>query len=268
MKPLDFFALHPVFRLDEFAAARRVGNAARPEAGLDALKHHVKAGHLLRLRRGLYAVVPSGSTAKTLAVDPFLITSRITPDAVIAFHAALQFHGRAYSPSRRFTFFTSTRAKRFQFKGAEFIPVPVPPVLRGAAANTTGVVEHFRAGLGVRVTTLERTLVDVLHAPRHGGGWEEIWRSLESVEFFDLEAVIAYALQLGSAVTVARVGFFLDQHRQRLMVEERHLQRLAQHAPAHPMYLDRGNREPGKLQVPWNLIVPERVLNRTWEETA
>jgi len=43
---------------------------------------------------------------------------------------------------------------------------------------------------------LERTLVDVLDAPEHGGGWEEIWLSLESVEFFDLDAVIEYALKL------------------------------------------------------------------------
>ena len=76
------------------------------------------------------------------------------------------------------------------------------------------------------MTTLERTLVDVLDAPRHGGGWEEIWRSLESVEFFDVDAVTDYALKLGSAVTVAKVGFFLEQHREELMLEESHLERL------------------------------------------
>ena len=66
-----------------------------------------------------------------------------------------------------------------------------------------GVTEVVRAGLRVRVTTHELTLVDVLDAPRHGGGWEEIWRSLESVEFFDVDAVTDYALKLGSATTVA-----------------------------------------------------------------
>ena len=72
------------------------------------------------------------------------------------------------------------------------------------------------------MTTLERTLVDVLDMPRHGGGWEEIWHSLESVEFFDVDAVTDYALKLGSAVTVAKVGFFLEQHREELMLEESH----------------------------------------------
>jgi predicted transcriptional regulator of viral defense system len=118
------------------------------------------------------------------------------------------------------------------------------------------------------VTTLERTLVDVLDAPRHSGGWEEIWRSLESVELFDVDAVTDYALKLGSAVTVAKVGFFLEQHRDEWMLEDKHLQRLQEHAPSQPMYLERGKRESDKLLSRWNLVVPERVLNRTWAEVA
>ncbi|MCX5868285.1 MAG: hypothetical protein NT009_12580 [Proteobacteria bacterium] len=107
--------------------------------------------------------------------------------------------------------------------------------------------------------------MDVLDAPRHGGGWEEIWRSLESVEFFDLDAVIEYARKLGSAVACARIGFFLEQHRERLMVEDAHLNRLREFAPRGPRYLD-SSRRPGKLVPGWNLVVPDQVLNRLWEE--
>ena len=130
------------------------------------------------------------------------------------------------------------------------------------------MVEKARDGASLRVTTLERTLVDVLDAPRHGGSWEEIWRSLESVEFFDLDAVIEYAFKLASAVTVAKVGFYLEQHREALMVEDQHLDRLRERAPRRPMYLERGKREPGKLLTRWNLVVPERVLNHRWEEVT
>jgi predicted transcriptional regulator of viral defense system len=108
----------------------------------------------------------------------------------------------------------------------------------------------------------------VLDAPRHGGGWEEVWRSLESVEFFDLDAVTDYVLALDSAVAVAKVGFYLEQHREQLMVEDRHLERLRAHAPAQPVYLERAKREPGRLQAGWNLIVPERVLTRAWADVA
>ena len=144
----------------------------------------------------------------------------------------------------------------------------MPPPLQSLPEWGGGILETLRNGATVRVTTLERTLVDVLDAPRHGGGWEEIWRSLESVEFFDLDAVTEYVLALDSAVAVAKVGFYLEQHREHLMVEDRHLDRLRAHAPSHPMYLERGKREPGRLLTGWNLVVPERVRNRTWANVA
>jgi predicted transcriptional regulator of viral defense system len=130
-----------------------------------------------------------------------------------------------------------------------------------------GVVTLPHGGGAVRVTTLERCLVDLLHSPRHGGGWEEIWRSLELVEYLDVGAVVEHALLLRSALTVARVGFFLDQHREQWMVEEVHLEPLLQHVPGEPRYLT-PRRESGKLVSRWNLVVPEEVLERRWEEAG
>ena len=268
LKPLDYFAAHPVFRLEDFAAAHQAGDELKPSSSLASVKQHADAGTLLRVRRGVYAVVPRGQTPETVVVDPYVLATHLAPDAVVAYHGALQFHGRAHSLTRRVPFLTSTRAKPFDFRGTAFIPVPVPPPLRTFPDLGGGVLEKMRDGASVRVTSLERTLVDVLDAPRHGGGWEEIWRSLESVEFFDLDAVIEYAFKLASAVTVAKVGFYLEQHREALMVEDQHLERLRAGAPRRPMYLERGKREPGKLLSRWNLVVPERVLNRTWAEVA
>jgi predicted transcriptional regulator of viral defense system len=202
MKPLDYFAGHPVFRLEDFAAVHQAGAAVKPASSLAIVKRHVQAGNLLRIRRGLYAVVPRGQTPGELQVDPYVLASNLAPDAVVAYHGALQFHGRAHSLSRRVQYLTASRVRPFEFRGTEFVPVPVPPPLGGQPDLGGGVQQLQRAGSLVRVTTLERTMVDVLDTPRHGGGWEEIWRSLESVEFFDLDAVIAYALKLDSALTV------------------------------------------------------------------
>lgn len=268
MKPTDYFATHPIFRIEDFVAAHGEGRDLKPESSQAVLKQHVRAGNLLHLRRGLYAVVPRGVNADAMDIDPYLLASQLAPDAVIAYHAALQCHGRSYSLFRRYTFLTATKAKPFQFRGAEFVPVPVPAALRHLPDFGGGIGSVNRTGLPVRVTTYERTLVDVLDSPRHGGGWEEIWRSLESVEFFDIEAVTDYALKLANKVTIAKVGFFLEQHRERLMIEDDHLQQLLAHAPRQPMYLERGKRESGKLVKGWNLIVPEYVLNRRWAEVA
>jgi predicted transcriptional regulator of viral defense system len=268
MKPLDYFATHPVFRLEDFVAAHQAGERLKPSSSLAIVKQHARAGNLLHVRRGVYAVVPRGQTPDSVLVDPYVLATNLAPDAIVAYHGALQFHGKAHSLTRRVPFLTMTKVKPCEFRGTEFVPVRVPPPLRGLPDLGGGVVVKARDGASVRVTTLERTFVDVLDAPRHGGGWEEIWRSLESVEFFDLDAVIEYAFKLASTVTVAKVGFYLEQHREALMVEDQHLDRLGERAPRHPMYLERGKRETGKLLARWNLVVPERVLNRSWADVT
>ena len=119
------------------------------------------------------------------------------------------------------------------------------------------------AGGVVRVTSFERALVDLLDRPDLGGGWEEVWRSLEMVEFFDLDAVVSHALRRSSTLLAARVGYFLEEHRDALFVEDRHLEPLRENAPKQPLHLDR-KREPGRLVKSWNLVVPQQVLERAW----
>lgn len=266
MRSTDYFETHPVFTHEDFVEARASrGTSKRTSSNL--LARHLAAGRLVRVRRGLYATVPRGVDPERAAVDPYLIATQLTDDAVLAYHAALQFHGKAYSVWGRFHYLTRLRARPFSFQAMEFVPVQAPVALRALPDLGGGVLELRHAGGIVRVTTLERTMVDVLDAPGKAGGWEEVWRSLQMVEFFDLDAVLDYALRLGSALTVARVGFFLEQHRDALMVEDRHLEAFRQHVPAQPRYLDT-DREPGRLVAPWNLVVPEWVLERRWQEVS
>ena len=264
MRPLDFFATHPVFTHEQFVAAHTAtGRSVHTSNSL--LRKHVAAGRLLRIRRGVYATVPRGTGPDTARVDPYLVATALADDATVAYHAALQFHGKAHSVSHRFHYLTRLRARRLSFRGSEFVPVRAAPALRALLDLGGGILEQHHAGGTVRVTTLERALVDVFDQPAKSGGWEEMWRSLELVEFFDLDAVIDYARKLGSAVTAARVGFFLEQHRESLMVEEIHLEKLRAMGPEQPRHFD-PKRQPGKLVSRWNLVVPEPLLSRSFEE--
>lgn len=263
MRSSDFFDRHPVFTHHQFVSTH-TATGRSPNTSNSLLRKHVAAGRILRVRRGLYAVVPRGVDPASAPLDPYLIASALTADAVVAYHAALQFHGRVYSVSHRFHYLTCARARPYAFRGANFVPVRVPEALRKRSDLGGGIRDHLYAGGSARVTTLERTLVDVLDAPDKGAGWEEVWRSLEQVEFFDLDAVIDYAQKLGSAIAAARVGFFLEQHRDTLMVEEAHLDALKRLGPGEPRYFD-PRRQSGKLVTRWNLVVPEAILSRNWE---
>lgn len=275
MTLLDFFARHPVFRYDEFIAFLAASGPRSPKTVENLLAQHVHRGRLVHIRRSVYLSVPLGFDAQTAPVDPYLVAAKLTPDAVLAYHTALQLHGVAYSLFEEFAYCTAAHTRPLAFRGQRYRPLPFPKALRDAHQEGFAVKAVDRHGLDVRVTSLERTLVDVLDRPAESGGWEEVWRSLESIEYVNPDVVVDYALLLGSVTTNAKVGFFLDRHRQALMVEDRQLDRLRAHLPRSPYYLAPSDRQSGRAGEPgrrgkfvarWNLVVPPAFLAGSWDE--
>jgi predicted transcriptional regulator of viral defense system len=262
----DFFAKNPVFTVEELTYFLAKHGSYSRWTRKELLAHHRKQGHILRVRRGLYIVVPSGADPANYKVDPYLLAAKMTDDAVLAYHTALEFHGKAYSIFEQFQYLARRPFRALAFRSYRFRGVFFPKKLLNKRQETFGVKMAERAGVDIHVTSLERTLVDVLDRPDLGGGWEEIWRSLESVEFFDLDQVAEYALLLENSTTVAKVGFFLEQHRETLMVDDKHLKHLREHRPRRPHYMARGSKGPGRFVADWNLVVPEAVFRRSWEE--
>ena len=266
MKVDDFLATRPVFRIDELEEHLASRDSNNPETRDSLLRHYRNRGRIRRVRRGLYVTIPPGSDPDSVVPDPFLVGSKMAPDAVLAYHTALEFHGKSYSIFIESYALTSHRVRDFEFQGMSFKGILFPQTLVKKNSEFDHVQSHNRLGIEVRVTSLERTLVDVLDRPVLGGGWEEIWRSLEMIEYFDLDAVREYARKLDNSTTTAKLGFFLESHSDKLMVDEKYLAKLSKRVPKKPHYMDRNRRKGGRFLERWNLIVPENVINRTWEE--
>ena len=264
----QFFHTHPVFTTQELGRFLAARGAATVSNRNTLLAHHEKQGRIVRVRRGLYASVPPGQDPSSCPVDAYLLASKMAPDAVLAYHTALEIHGKAYTSFQELQYLTATAARATTFRGYRFRSVRFPKRLTEKEQEHLVVETVDRLGMDVRVTSLERTMVDTLDRPDLAGGWEEIWRSLESVEFFNLDKVIEYALLLENSTTVAKVGFFLEQHAESLMVEDKYLERLRAHRPAKPHYLDRSSRQRGRFVSNWNVVVPEALLERSWQEVV
>ncbi len=264
----EFFESHPVFTLDEFTEFFEDNGSGNEWTKKSTLAYYKKNGRIIGIKRGLYAVVPLGADPEKHMPDPFLLTGRMADGAVLSHHTALDFYGSSYSVFNRFIYLCSSTMHTFRWRGMEFRAAPIPQAIRGKKTEGFGVRQEDRRGQVVRVTGLERTLVDVFNRPDLGGGWEEIWRSLDTVAYFDLDEVVKYALLLDNSTTIAKVGFYLERNRERLMVQDSQLSRLRKHGPASPRRMERSGTKPGKFVSAWNLVVPEHVYERTWEEMS
>jgi len=261
----DFFFQNPVFRREELVRHMegRANRSLSTNTVRELLRYHQARGRLVAIRRGLYAFVRPGFSPATCPVDSYLVASKGVPDGVLAYHSALELHGLAYSSFETIQVVSQRTLRSWHFRGVEFRPIKAAQTL-GDEALSLGVQTMDRGGQDILVTTPERTLVDVLDRPDLGGGWEEIWRSLEGLTILYFGEVVAYAKRLGNATTASRVGYFLEQHRDLLSVDEKVLASLEKLRPVGVHYMD--PREGGRLAHRWNLIVPERVAFRLWEE--
>ena len=269
MKLDDFFALHKVFTFKEIelGLSNDMGSSTKNSTLYNLLTYHQKQGHILRIRRGLYYSVPKGLDPTHCPVDPFLVASKMAEDSVIAYGSALDLHGKLHTIQSRVIYLTKKRVMTsFDFRDIKYQAVAIPSALKVAGQETFGVQSIDRLGQPVFVTSLERTSVDVLDRPYLCGSWEEIWLSLESIEYLDMDQVLKYALLLANATTIAKLGFFLETHREALMVPEHYLEELRKHCPVKPHYMDRNQNQPQKMITKWNLVVPLSLINRSWEE--
>lgn len=235
------------------------------------LSYHIKKGNLISIKQNLYGVVPKGYRPEEAVggLDPFLLASRLTDDAVIGYHSALDFYGWLHSARFEIVYLTQKNVvkTRFNFGGNTYRSTKVPQILCRKNSVNTEVRKEWSLGEQIEVTSPERTFVDVLARPALlGHDWEEISRSLEKVHIARPRAMVAYLKCLGSASIASKVGYFLDRFESKsegLAAAIDEVGKLASHSVVN---LDTSYRSGNILVKKWNLLVPKNVYQSSWEE--
>lgn len=257
-----FFYENPVFRLLDFQNWKDPQGSSNKINVHSALRYYQKTGRIIGLKKELYAVVPPNESPETVLVDSYLIAAKASDDSVLAFHTALELHGFAYSSFEQFTFMSKHKIRPFEYAGQNFLPTTFPK----GDSSSEEIETINRQGLDIKITSLERTFVDVLNRIEISGGWEEVIRSLESIGPINIDRVINYCLSLGVNTLNAKVGFFLEQRPGVFSPSEEQLGRLLSERPLHHRSIRGVKGETLKFIKKWNISLPESVINKTWEE--
>lgn len=189
----------------------------------------------------------------------------MAPDSVLAYGTALVVHGLSQVLFEDIVFVTWTKTLPRSFEDRRFVPVRPRAELWQAADRDAWTTRLDRGPYELRVTTRERTVVDVLDRPELAAGPAEVWRALSALPYLELDQLVAYAQLLARPTVVAKIGVLLERRRSVLDVPERVLTELERLAPRNPVYWKRGLR--GRLERRWNVIVPEALFSDdTWGE--
>ena len=238
--------------IDEHLEKLPGGAYASRAAFLAKLK---RAGRVVRIRRGLFCLSPPGESVEDFKVDPILVASKLTPDAVISHGSALAFLGLAPEIQREAVYSAGRPPNPIVFRDFLYRGVKFPKSLVRGLMERALVEAVERNGSAVPVTAAERAFVDLLDRPDLAGGWNGTVKLLGLLKELDLGKVVAYTRALSNSTTAAKVGWFLAGRRDAFGVSDRHLAELSVLKPNQPCYLDRSRRRDGRLVSDWNLIV-------------
>lgn len=183
----------------------------------EALFYLAKAGWLVRLRKGLYAIastVPGISPA-----HEFEIAMALVEPAAISHWSAMHYHGLTEQGPRKIFILTTTEAEIPRARGAKRKAIPGEyPIgetsfrfIRIKPENYFGI-EKIWVGAGrVSITDPERTLLDGISMPQYCGDFAEVLHAFEvRGKDLQLKRIIDYALRLDTA-TIKRLGWILER---------------------------------------------------------
>ena len=252
-----FVLTHEVFSLDE--AAESLAHP-RGKAGVrNSLGYYLRLGRLKSVTRGVYASVPRGADPESFQPDRYLVAVKARPDAVFAYHAALELLGAAHSDWSACTVFTAVRRRPVTLGSVRLLFLPHPPPFERRRKTRFGTRQVTRGATALAVTGPERTLLDGLRRPDLAGGPLEVIESAAGFGVLDLELVQELLKLYDEKLLWAAAGWFLERYRQRFFVSDDYLSELERHRPKSPQYLLRSQRG-GTMVKRWNLILPANVL--------
>lgn len=180
-----------------------------PASARSLIRHAVARGVVSRLQPGLFVLVPPElGRATEFAGNPYIIARQLAAGAeyFISHASAMELHRMVTQP--QFVVFTSTtkRLRKRTIHGTEFRFVLV------GHEDVFGVTTHWISKQeSVKISDIERTVIDGLHLPAYCGGITEVakglWMRRQDVNSVRL---IDYALRLGVGAVVRRLGYLLD----------------------------------------------------------
>lgn len=167
------------------------------------LYDYIKAGYIERIRRNLYTAI-SLETKQPVA-NRFMIATNIAEDACVSFHSAFEYYGYANQVFYEVYVTTDNRFTNFTYDGIIYSRVS-PRIDSGIITTNTGI----------RITDLERTVIDSIYAFEKISGLEELLRCLMLIPSLHTEKLTAYLDDYDLANLYQKTGFILAQFSEQL----------------------------------------------------
>lgn len=240
MKYYDKLIKLKCFSLEE--AGKICGNESTAKF---TLRQYKNKGYIASVKRNLYVVLDL-ETHQPIA-NKFEIASHITKNSYITHHSAFEYYG--YSNQVYYEVYVGgTRFNTFEFEDITYRHINVP--------NTFGISSPTKF---LRVTDLERTLLDSIKDFEKIGGLEELLKCIDSIPYLDQQKMVAYLKNYNNRFLFQKAGYILYHFKDSLSLNKDFFDFCKIYVSKKRHYLSKeliSNPQKSCANREWNLIVP------------
>ncbi len=219
--------------------------AGSESAAVWQIKNSLQKGYIERVRRDLYAVI-SLETGQAIP-NRYQIASRVADDACVSHHSAFEYYGYGNQVFYDVYFTTEKRVRPFSYDGVNYCTM----VYRG----NTGVIE---TDTGVRVTSLERTVIDSIADFEKIGGLEEVLRCLLLIPSLDCNQLLDALELYDRGQLYQKTGYILEALKDELSLSEHFFAECEKRSSASKTYLFEKQSD-FVLYNRWKLFAPQNL---------
>lgn len=208
----------------------------------------LRAKRIMQVRKGLYVVLDI--TGEPLTTK-FEVASKISEDAFVCYHSALEYYGVANQVFNTITVGSKSRFNTFSFEGVEY--------QRKQPQNPQGVI--YITNAGVRITTLERTVVDCIDKIDLAGGIDELLAALEQILLLDERKLLEILSAYDCVFLYQKVGYILQYYKEKFDFSDEFFAQCKSRLTNQVKYF-LSDEFDVVYNAEWRLMAPENLLLR------
>ena len=221
------------------------GNA---ETANSLLTNYQKKGYIESVKRNLYVAV-SMETGQAVP-NRYRIASHIADGAYISHHSAFEYYGCANQVFYEVYVSGDKRFEQFEYDDV---------IYRYVASRINIGVEMKPDG--VRVTDIERTVLDSINDFEKIAGLEELLRCLELIPRINEEKLLEYLEWYGKQFLYQKAGYVLNHLKNDLQLSDRFFEVCERRVSKSVRYLYGGiGHEQNTFDNRWQLFVPKNLM--------
>jgi len=208
-----------------------------------------KKGLVKKIRNNLYTCVNLADGS--VIASRYHIACGINETSYISHHTAFEYAGMANQVYNEVYVSSKQRFSDFKFEGIHY---------KYVASNTDLYVIEPKHTIGIRVTALERTVVDSIKDLEKIGGLEELLNCISSIHYLDERMLKTCLDAYNMQFLYQKAGFILDHYKYELQLSNTFIDYCKTKIGKSTRYL---TKDSATYDNEWKLVIPEGLFEMT-----